>query len=93
MNYSIEGEPENLAAVVSLAAMGLLTDDEALIDAALSEILALPLEERHSRDPERDIENLLMNHYIAEVVPNTLHLNLHTLTSIFLRKIPIRWRQ
>ena len=83
MNYSIEGEPENLAAVVSLAAMGLLTDDEALIDAALSEILSLPLEERHSRDPERDIENLLMNHYIAEVAPYTLHLKSLMLMSIF----------
>lgn len=47
--------------------MGLLTDDEALIDAALSEIMALPVDERHKRDPERDVENLLTNHYLAEV--------------------------
>ena len=47
--------------------MGLLTDDEALIDAALSEILALSLDERHERDPERDVEKLLINHYLAEV--------------------------
>ncbi|KAL5485002.1 SKI3 [Sanghuangporus weigelae] len=62
----IQNDPENLAAVVALAAMGLLTSDEALIDAALSEILVLPLDERHARDPERDTENLLTNHYIAE---------------------------
>ncbi|KAH8119473.1 TPR-like protein [Phellopilus nigrolimitatus] len=62
----INSDPENLAAVVALAAMGLLTGDEALIDAALSEILSLPLDERHRRDPERYAENLLTNHYLAE---------------------------
>ncbi|KAL5507335.1 SKI3 [Sanghuangporus vaninii] len=62
----IQNDPENLAAVVALAAMGLLTSDEALIDAALSEILVLPLDERHTRDPERNVEDLLTNHYIAE---------------------------
>ena len=53
--------------MVALAAMGLLTDDDALLDAALSEILSLPVEERFRRDPQRDIDNLLMNHYSAEV--------------------------
>ena len=47
--------------------MGLLTSDESLIDAALSEILALPIEERHLRDPERNVEDLLVNHHLAEV--------------------------
>ncbi|EJD03262.1 TPR-like protein [Fomitiporia mediterranea MF3/22] len=77
----VNQDPNNLTAVVALAAMGLLTGDEALIDAALSEILSLPLDERHRRDPGRDIENLLTNHYLAEgniqkaqsVVQGTVH--------------------
>ena len=49
------------------AAMGLLSDDETLIDAALSEIVGLPMEEQLRRDPGRDVESLLVNHYLAEV--------------------------
>ena len=64
---SISNDPENLTAVVALAAMGLLTADESLIDAALSEIVSLSLDARHERDPEREIDDLLADHYLAEV--------------------------
>lgn len=43
--------------------MGILTDDENLVDAALSEILALPREQRASMDPGKDVEYLLMKHH------------------------------
>ncbi|KAK0440394.1 TPR-like protein [Desarmillaria tabescens] len=59
----ITNDPENLAAINALAAMGILTDDENLVDAALSEILALPREQRASMDPEKDVEYLLMKHH------------------------------
>lgn len=47
--------------------MGLLSEDEGLIDAAVSEIVTLSIDDRHERDPNREVENLLVNHYLAEV--------------------------
>lgn len=47
--------------------MGILTEDDGLIDAALSEILSLPLDKRHERDPERDVDYLLTQHSLAQV--------------------------
>ena len=45
---SIADDPDNLMAVNALGGMGILTDDAGLVDAALSELLALPLEDRKS---------------------------------------------
>ena len=64
---SIAEDPDNLTAVNVLAGMGTLTDDENLVDAALSEILGLPIDQRHSKDPSRDITYLLMQHHLAQV--------------------------
>ena len=64
---SINADPDNLAAVNTLAGMGVLTDDDNLVDAALSEILALPLDQRQLRDPERDVTYLLTQHYLGQV--------------------------
>ncbi|KAH9920727.1 uncharacterized protein B0H18DRAFT_1121815 [Fomitopsis serialis] len=63
---SIESDPENLMAINTLAGMGILTGDESLVDAALSEILALPLDQRLSRDPGRDVTYLLIQHHLAQ---------------------------
>ncbi|TFY67241.1 hypothetical protein EVJ58_g1753 [Rhodofomes roseus] len=63
---SIESDPENLMAINTLAGMGILTGDESLVDAALSEILALPLDQRLSRDPGRDVAYLLIQHHLAQ---------------------------
>ncbi|VDB87360.1 unnamed protein product [Peniophora sp. CBMAI 1063] len=52
-------DPENLTAINALAGMGILTEDENLVDAALSEILSLPLDQRRARDPRRDVNYLL----------------------------------
>ena len=64
---SIEYNPENLMAINTLAGMGILTDDDGLVDAALSELLSLPLDQRHERDPERDITYLLVQHHLGQV--------------------------
>ncbi len=61
--FSIENDPENLAAINALAAMGILTEDENLIDAALSEILALPREQRAQMDPAKEVDYLLLKHH------------------------------
>jgi superkiller protein 3 len=47
--------------------MGILTDDDSLVDAALSELLALPLERRHILDPRRDADYLLIQHHLGQV--------------------------
>ena len=47
--------------------MGILTDDDSLIDAALSEILALPLERRHELDPLRGVDYFLIQHHLGQV--------------------------
>jgi len=64
---SITTDPENLTAINALAGMGILTDDDSLIDAALSEILSLPVERRHQLDPRRDVDYLLIQHHLGQV--------------------------
>lgn len=64
---SISEDPDNLLAINVLGAMGILTDDDSLVDAALSEIVSLPIEQRHQRDPRRDVDYLLMQHHLAQV--------------------------
>ena len=66
MLLSIEYDPENLMAINTLAGMGILTDDDGLVDAALSELLSLPLDQRHERDPEREVAYLLVQHHLGQ---------------------------
>ena len=47
--------------------MGILTDDDGLIDAALSELKSLPLDLRHRRDPRRDYSYILKQHHLGQV--------------------------
>ncbi|KAG2355063.1 hypothetical protein BDR07DRAFT_1304231 [Suillus spraguei] len=61
----ITSDPENLMAINTLAGMGILTEDDGLVDAALSEILSLPIEQRHELDPRRDVTYLLVQHYLG----------------------------
>jgi superkiller protein 3 len=61
----ITSDPENLMAINTLAGMGILTEDDGLVDAALSEILSLPVEQRQELDPRRDVTYLLVQHYLG----------------------------
>jgi hypothetical protein len=54
-------------AINALAGMGILTDDDNLIDAALSELISLPLDLRHRRDPRRDFSYILRQHHLGQV--------------------------
>lgn len=47
--------------------MGILTDDDGLVDAALSEMLSLPLDQRAAMDPHHDVNGLLIKHYLGQV--------------------------
>lgn len=49
--------------------MGILSDDESLIDAALSEILSLPREQRAQMDPQKEVDYLLVKHHQGLVSP------------------------
>ncbi|KAJ3841697.1 TPR-like protein [Lentinula raphanica] len=62
----IAEDPENLEAINTLAAMGILTDDESLIDAALSEIIAMPLDRKRALDPQQDVDHLLIQHHLGQ---------------------------
>lgn len=64
---SLAADPENLIAINTLAGMGILTNDDSLVDAALSELLALPLERRYNLDPRRDADYLLIQHHLGQV--------------------------
>ena len=56
-----------MTAINALAGMGILTDDDGLIDAALSELKSLPLDLRHRRDPQRDYSYILKQHHLGQV--------------------------
>ncbi|KIJ67566.1 hypothetical protein HYDPIDRAFT_174010 [Hydnomerulius pinastri MD-312] len=63
---SITADPENLMAINTLAGMGILTEDDGLVDAALSEIQSLPIERRQELDPRRDVTYLLVQHHLGQ---------------------------
>ncbi|KIY52714.1 hypothetical protein FISHEDRAFT_69529 [Fistulina hepatica ATCC 64428] len=62
----IAEDPENLTAITILAGMGILTEDESLVDAALTEIISLEPAKQRKLDPQRDVQYLLMKHYIGQ---------------------------
>ncbi|KAJ7188466.1 TPR-like protein [Mycena filopes] len=65
----IASDSENLAAINALAGMGILTDDDGLVDAALADLLTLPLDRRLELDPRRDVNYLLAKHHIGQENP------------------------
>ena len=67
LNLSIASDPENLDAINILAGMGILTDDDGIVDAALSEVMALPIDQKHKFDSQRDVDYLLIQHGLSQV--------------------------
>lgn len=65
--FSIAHDSENLIAINTLAGMGILTSDDGLVDAALSEILSLPIDQRKGLDPNGDVDYLLIQHNLSQV--------------------------
>jgi superkiller protein 3 len=55
--------------------MGILTDDEGLVDAALSELLSLPTEKRQERDPGGEVDYLMSRYYLSQVRNNQSYLH------------------
>jgi superkiller protein 3 len=67
MFISIAADPEDLTTVNILAGMGILSNDDSLVDAALSELLALPLQRRYELDSGRDADYLVIQHHLGQV--------------------------
>ncbi|KIK27908.1 hypothetical protein PISMIDRAFT_27774 [Pisolithus microcarpus 441] len=62
---SITTDPEALMSISTLAGMGILTKDDSLVDAALSEMQSLPIERRQELDPCGDVTYLLIQHHLG----------------------------
>ncbi|KAF7321489.1 Antiviral protein [Mycena kentingensis (nom. inval.)] len=62
----ITKDPENFIAMNTLAAMGILTNDEGLVEAALSDLLSLPVDKCLELDPERNLDYLLTQSQLAQ---------------------------
>ena len=88
MDLSIASDPENLGAINVLAGMGILTDDDGLVDAALSEVMALPIDQKHKLDSKRDVDYLLIQHGLSQVCISVLSLNYIVHCSFIIRAIP-----
>ncbi|TIA72935.1 hypothetical protein E3P91_01735 [Wallemia ichthyophaga] len=56
----VEIDSEYLPAISTLAAIGILTHDGGLLDAALSEILSMPIDKRSEIDKHRGVHKLLV---------------------------------
>ncbi|KAF8629945.1 hypothetical protein AX15_003181 [Amanita polypyramis BW_CC] len=62
----IASDSKNLTAIKTLAGMGILSNDENLIDAALSELLDMPAEQRQGLDPSDDVNYLLIHYNLSK---------------------------
>ncbi|KAK2467787.1 hypothetical protein APHAL10511_000082 [Amanita phalloides] len=62
----IAADPMNLTAIKILAGMGILSNDETLVDAALSELLGMPAEQRQALDPFDDVDHMLIQYSLAK---------------------------
>ncbi|KAH6914120.1 superkiller protein 3 SKI3 [Coprinopsis sp. MPI-PUGE-AT-0042] len=72
----ISDDPSNLSAIKTLAGMGILSNDEGLLDAAVSEIVGLPLDQRQLLDRERNVDGLLERYHLSRnELPQALQLS------------------
>lgn len=62
----IATDPTNITAITTLAGMGILSNDEALIEAGLSELLDMPIEQRQQLDHTNAVDYLLIQQYMSK---------------------------
>ncbi|KAG8986501.1 Superkiller protein 3 [Tulasnella sp. 427] len=63
---AITENSRNMDAITALAAYGMLSLDDDLLNAALSEIRAMPIDEQRKLDPEGTVEHLLTHHHLGQ---------------------------
>lgn len=66
--FSVTADSNDLQAVIALAAMGSISQDEGLVEAALAEVLAKPLDVRE-RLGGQDLDRFLVQHHLGNVSP------------------------
>ena len=64
---SLGTDSKNVDAMVVLGAIATLLEDNALLDAALSEIISMPPQERRELDRLHKVDALLLRHHLIEV--------------------------
>lgn len=57
---SVSNDSGNLAAITTLAAIGILTGNDELVQASLSDLMSAPPEKRRILDPTGDVDRLLV---------------------------------
>jgi hypothetical protein len=57
---SVNNDSGNLAAITTLAAIGILTKNDELVQASLSDLMSAPPEKRRILDPTGDVDRLLV---------------------------------
>ncbi|KAF6760007.1 superkiller protein 3 SKI3 [Ephemerocybe angulata] len=62
----ISEDSNNLPAINVLAGLGILTKDEGLVDAAVSEIVSLPPDERVALDHDGNVDYLLIQYHLSQ---------------------------
>ncbi|RXW12392.1 hypothetical protein EST38_g13464 [Candolleomyces aberdarensis] len=62
----IAQDPSNLPAINVLAGLGILTKDEGLVDASVSEIVSLPPDERVALDSDGNVDYLLIQYHLSQ---------------------------
>ncbi|KAF8322289.1 hypothetical protein DL93DRAFT_2205831 [Clavulina sp. PMI_390] len=65
---SITENSGNLGAITTLAAIGILSDSEDLVQASLADILATSVEQREELDPNGDVDRLLALNFLHLVI-------------------------
>ncbi|KAG8720783.1 Superkiller protein 3 [Ceratobasidium sp. 394] len=63
-------DPSNLECIITLVAIGILNSEEDLVDAALSEILGMPPNQRQLIDPVRQVDHILVQHHLSQGRPS-----------------------
>lgn len=63
----ISDDSRNLPAINVLAGLGILTKDEGLVDAAVSEIIGLPPDERIALDHDGNVDYLHIQYLLSQV--------------------------
>ncbi|KAG9127255.1 Superkiller protein 3 [Ceratobasidium sp. 392] len=61
-----EQDSSNLECIVTLVAIGTINNEADLVDAALSEILDVPPNQRQLLDPARQVDHILVQHHLSE---------------------------
>ncbi|EJD52731.1 TPR-like protein [Auricularia subglabra TFB-10046 SS5] len=77
----IAANPEDLIAIVGLACMGMISSDDSLVDATLTEILSLPLDRRLALDPARDVPYIRVMQFILQASLSVVAFSIGTYAS------------